>query len=315
VLDFPLVPGARTALWSVEACRAILSEVREQSADTDSLVIGLLNRLNRSPAGDNLALLLGKNATVSKKTEIAVQLLALEGIHARAAHGTQLEEQRRNAAVINWLEIYQRDRWIAYDPASGTRGIPENYLTWWRGSDPLVQTQGAKNLKISLSVVRSEEAALQLAVEKGIIKKPFLLDFSLLSLPAQTRAVYRVALVVPFGVLFLVILRNVIGIRTFGTFMPVLIALAFRETELIWGVFLFTILVGIGLLIRLYLEHLKLLVVRRLAQASIWAVEKRSQLSGETPSSMNIQIPVTRLPMSIFQTGTRCFTSHPVALS
>jgi hypothetical protein len=117
VLDFPLVPGARTALWSVEACRAILSEVREQSADTDSLVIGLLNRLNRSPAGDNLALLLGKNATVSKKTEIAVQLLALEGIHARAAHGTQLEEQRRNAAVINWLEIYQRDRWIAYDPA------------------------------------------------------------------------------------------------------------------------------------------------------------------------------------------------------
>ena len=249
----------------LEACRAILSEVREQSADTDSLVIGLLNRLNRSPAGDNLALLLEKKATVQKKAEIAVQLLALEGIPARTAHGIRLEEQRRNAGVIHWIEVYQGDRWIAYDSVSGTRGIPENYLAWWRGSEPLVQVQGAKNLKVSLSVVRSEEAALQLTVEKGLVKKPFLLEFSLLSLPAQTQAVYRVAMVVPFGVLFLVILRNVIGIRTFGTFMPVLIALAFRETQLVWGVILFTVLVGIGLLIRFYLEHLKLLVVPRLA--------------------------------------------------
>jgi hypothetical protein len=29
VLDLPLFPGARTYLWSIEACQAILSEVRE----------------------------------------------------------------------------------------------------------------------------------------------------------------------------------------------------------------------------------------------------------------------------------------------
>jgi hypothetical protein len=45
----------------------------------------------------------------------------------------------------------------------------------------------------------------------------------------------------------------------------VLIALAFRETQLLWGVILFSTLIALGLVIRLYLAHLKLLVVPRLA--------------------------------------------------
>ena len=112
---------------------------------------------------------------------------------------------------------------------------------------------------------RSEEPAIQAALESGEMKKPFLLDFSLFSLPIESQSVYHVILLLPVGVFLLVILRNVIGIRTFGTFMPVLIALAFRETQLLWGLFLFTTLIALGLSIRLYLAHLKLLVVPRLA--------------------------------------------------
>jgi hypothetical protein len=63
----------------------------------------------------------------------------------------------------------------------------------------------------------------------------------------------------------LVFLRNVIGVTTFGTFMPVLIALSFRETQLLWGLCLFSIVIILGLAVRLYLEHLKLLLVPRLA--------------------------------------------------
>ena len=70
---------------------------------------------------------------------------------------------------------------------------------------------------------------------------------------------------VPIGALVIVVLRNLVGLATFGTFMPVLIALAFRETELIWGIFMFTLLLIVGLLLRLYLEKLKLLLVPRLA--------------------------------------------------
>jgi hypothetical protein len=54
--------------------------------------------------------------------------------------------------------------------------------------------------------------------------------------------------------------------------MPVLIALAFRETQLLWGVVLFVSLVGVGLAVRVYLEQLKLLLVPRLASLLIVVV-------------------------------------------
>jgi uncharacterized membrane protein YoaT (DUF817 family) len=47
--------------------------------------------------------------------------------------------------------------------------------------------------------------------------------------------------------------------------MPILIAIAFRETQLFWGIVLFTAIVFVGLLIRLYLERLRLLLIPRLA--------------------------------------------------
>jgi hypothetical protein len=99
-----------------------------------------------------------------------------------------------------------------------------------------------------------------------------LLKFSLFSLPVNTQAVFRILLTIPIGAFLLVILRNIVGIKTFGTFMPVLIALAFRETGLLWGIMMFTVVVGLGLVTRFYLEKLKLLVVPRLAAVLIVVV-------------------------------------------
>ncbi len=72
-------------------------------------------------------------------------------------------------------------------------------------------------------------------------------------------------LTIPIGAFVILILRNFIGLITFGTFMPVLIALAFRETHLLLGVTLFSTIVSLGLGVRFYLDQLHLLVVPRLA--------------------------------------------------
>ena len=125
---------------------------------------------------------------------------------------------------------------------------------------------------MTLSVTRELEAAINTAVVRGQIKKPLLLKFSLLSLPIHSQQVYRILLMVPLGGFLLVILRNIIGISTFGTFMPVLIALAFRETQLLWGIVFFSALVALGLIIRFYLDRLKLLLVPRLAAVLIVVV-------------------------------------------
>ncbi|MEZ5504602.1 MAG: 7TM domain-containing protein [Gammaproteobacteria bacterium] len=55
------------------------------------------------------------------------------------------------------------------------------------------------------------------------------MDFSLFALPVQTQNVYRIILMVPLGALVIVVLRNLIGLATFRTFMPILVAMAFGK--------------------------------------------------------------------------------------
>jgi hypothetical protein len=77
---------------------------------------------------------------------------------------------------------------------------------------------------------------------------------------------------VPIGAFLMLLLRNIVGVKTFGTFMPVLIAIAFRETQILAGVLLFVTVVGAGLLVRFYMERLRLLLVPRLTSVLIIVV-------------------------------------------
>lgn len=72
-------------------------------------------------------------------------------------------------------------------------------------------------------------------------------------------------LVLPLIAFFLVIIRNVIGLETFGTFSPMLLSLAFLTTGLGWGLVVFAIIVGVGTGLRLLLQHLRLHLVSRVA--------------------------------------------------
>ena len=214
----------------------------------------------------------GKTPPLWPRCSWRQKILALAGVPARVVHGIALKEQKERLPVVHWLEIYNKKWWQAIDPVTGAPGIPDNYLAWWRGPLPMARLTGGSDLHVTLSVTRELEAAINTAVVRGQIKKPLLLKFSLLSLPIHSQQVYRILLMVPVGGFLLVILRNIIGISTFGTFMPVLIALAFRETQLLWGIVFFSSLVALGLTIRFYLDRLKLLLVPRLAAVLIVVV-------------------------------------------
>lgn len=254
------------------AAEALVARIQRRSADTASMVSELINTLNRPEGRPNATMLLGKRPTEAAKLELAARVLALAGVAARTVHGVALKDQKEKVQVVHWLEFYWKKKWQPVNPVTGALGVPDNYLAWWRGPGPLVSLKGGSDLKVNLSVSRNLEEAIQTAVVRGQIKRPTLLRFSLLSLPLHTQQVFRVLLMVPVGAFLLVIFRNLIGFVTFGTFMPVLIALAFRETQLVWGIIFFSVLVGLGLTIRFYLENLKLLVVPRLAAVLIVVV-------------------------------------------
>jgi hypothetical protein len=266
----PKVTKPRFEGASREAAEALLAEVVSRSADIETMVPELIRRITLSAdASQNLALLLKDKPSVVRKADLAARLLALAGIAARSVHGIRLQPLVRDAPILHWLEVYHDGSWQAYDLDKGQRHVPKDYLPWWRGVGPLVSLSGGSELSTRVSVTLNKQSALFSAAAHEKSSRPALFEFSPLVLPIASQAVYHILLVVPVGVLILVIMRNVVGVKTFGTFMPVLIALAFRETRLLSGIILFCLLVGAGLAMRFYLEQLKLLVVPRLAAVLI----------------------------------------------
>ncbi|MEX2495049.1 MAG: inactive transglutaminase family protein [Woeseia sp.] len=250
----------------------IVEDVSEHSADAASFTSVLLRLFNSRSPNPNVELLLAGNESRADFVQTVTTVLASARIPARLVRGIPLQERQRQVEPVPWLEIHDGDRWLYFDPATGDEGLPERFLVWWRGSQSLVQVEGGSNVSVRFAVQRNYVDSVSIAEHRAALRQSRMLDFSLFSLPIETQAVYSVLLMIPIGALIMVFMRNVVGIDTFGTFMPVLIALAFRETRLLWGVVMFSVLVALGLSIRFLLERLRLLLVPRLSAVLIVVV-------------------------------------------
>jgi hypothetical protein len=251
------------------AAEAIMQPALRQSADTPTFVVQVLRYLNDTRPLRPVIALLGKNPTVRKKIAAAARIMALAQLPARTVHGITLGSDRAHAQFDHWLEVHDGKRWLTFVHDATGPGLPADKFVWWRGPAPFSEMAGGDAPKTTITVKHIRNPTLQVVRLLGDTAKNPVITWSLFNLPLQTQLVFRLLLVVPVGVFLLVVLRNVIGIKTFGTFMPVLIALAFRETHLAWGITLFVGIVSTGLLVRLYLENLKLLLVPRLAAVLI----------------------------------------------
>ncbi len=254
------------------AVDVLVSDVRDRSADTASFTTELLRRLNDPSPDPNVELLLADVGSDADFVSVATMLLAAARIPARVVHGFPLAGRQRNATLVSWLEVHDGDRWLYFNPATGEENLPDRFFVWWRGSEPLVSVEGGSSVEVDFAIQENYLDAVAIAETHAAGRGASTFDFSLYSLPIRTQAVYSVLLMIPIGALIMVVMRNVVGIDAFGTFMPVLIALAFRETKLAWGVVLFTLLVALGLSIRFLLERLRLLLVPRLSAVLIVVV-------------------------------------------
>lgn len=253
------------------ALLSLIEEVRAHSADIATFTAEMLKRINSQESDENVDLLVDSIASPGRATTASI-LLAGARIPTEVAHGIELSDQQRNAVFVPWLQVHNDTDWLYFDPVRGDQRLPRNLFVWWRGNDPLVELEGARNAEVEVAVQRNTADALTIAERRAQTLGSRIPEFSLLNLPIQTQAVYSVLLMIPLGAFVIVLLRNIVGIKTFGTFMPVLIAIAFRETQLLWGVILFVTIVIFGLAIRFYLERLRLLLVPRLSSVLIVVV-------------------------------------------
>lgn len=270
VPPFPPMPVINEPMKT--AVDVLVDDVRDHSADTASFTTELLRRMNDPSPDPNVELLLAGVSTNTEFVDVATMLLASARMPARTVHGLPLAGRQRSAEFVSWLEVHDGDRWLYFNPATGEQNLPERFLVWWRGNEPLVNVEGGSNVQVDFAVQENHLDAVAIAETQAAQQGTSAVDFSLYSLPIQTQAVYSVLLMIPIGALIMVLMRNVVGIDAFGTFMPVLIALAFRETKLFWGLILFTLLITLGLTIRFLLDRLRLLLVPRLSAVLIVVV-------------------------------------------
>lgn len=249
---------------SALALEGLIADVRRQSADVSSFATELLRHINQGENDQYIKFFLPRGSTLADRTQLATQILAGALIPARVAYGIRLQSPASTVQPEPLLEVHDGVEWLYINPQTLQQGLPSDFFIWWRGDPAIAALEGGGNLEVTLAVQQNLLDSMVVAERRAERSGSHAAEFSLFSLPITTQAVYSVLLMVPVGALVIMLLRNFVGIKTFGTFMPVLVALAFRETQLIWGILLFAIVVSLGLLIRFYLEKLRLLLVPRL---------------------------------------------------
>lgn len=258
---FPPVPQLEEP--RATALEELVSRVRQESADIATFAAATMRVVRGSES--TVRLFLGSNPDPVAQADLATKVLHSARIPAQIIQALRLGDDRREAALEYWVMVHNGAEWLFFDPIDGSRGLPDNLLVWSWAADAVLDVEGARGAELSFSMRRTIEDALRVAELRAQRQHPRIMEFSLLDLPLQTQSLYAILLLVPLGALLVVVLRNIVGVSTFGTFMPVLVAMAFRETELLNGLVLFILIVAFGLSIRFYLERLRLLLVPRLS--------------------------------------------------
>lgn len=260
-----------------QAVERLVKEIRSKSANVATFITTTINMIN-DPNNSDAKLLLHNNNSEENKVKVIELVLSQAYIPIQQVHTLQLTKSTNQSLNI-WIRSYiepnktidNRDsslngakgNWYYFNPLNGNVGLPSDQLIWWIGSKDIIHVENATKARVNFSIDKSELTAINLA--KLTAEGSNFTEYSFYTLPISTQLAYQIMLMIPFGVLIILLLRNVIGINTLGTFTPVLVALAFRETGLVFGIVFFSIIVFFGLLLRSYLEHLKLQMLPRLS--------------------------------------------------
>lgn len=167
---------------------------------------------------------------------------------------------------IAWVEVWTGQRWEKLHPENGEiYRKPASLLPLTIGELPTVRVSQGELPEIRWTLTQQIISQWRMHFER-IKRSDRLLDqWSLFRLPPEFQGTFRILILVPIGALMICVLRNFVGFPTFGIFMPVLMALAFRNTGVVHGLGIFAGVLLIGYAVRHALDRLRLLLVPRLS--------------------------------------------------
>ncbi len=251
-----------------QAAMALIQKSRSVSGDNNTFFTHLFMELASDDTAQEILLLrrhYEKEENISEKNlliVIGIDMLRMAGIPARLAHGIVLNPELGGQPAIPLIEYLDGSTWRIKNPATPNASLrSDNIFVWNRGGNALLEVFGGENSRVVFTVVKD---ILSLEKLNQLSNSPFLAS-TILGLPVSERQVFRFVVLIPLGAFIVVLMRNIVGIPTLGTFMPVLLALGFLEMPLGMGIAMFITIVAVGLFFRFLLSNMNLLVVPRVA--------------------------------------------------
>ena len=247
------------------------------------------------------AILAKARASTVERARTMVALCRVAKIPARLVAGFLLQADE-DAQVHVWLEVHDETTWVPYDPEYGyARQLPAHYLRVRRGDTTVAEVpgNGKSHARFSIRPVETAEGASP-GQSNGV---PAVLDLT--RLPLGMQQTLALLLLLPAGALITAFWRNIVGLQTFGTFTPSLLALTFLYSDWRSGLVVFVLVMIVGLGGRALLDRMKLLMVPRLGAiltlvvlCLALAVSVLDHL-GLTPSARAVILPLVILTMMI----------------
>lgn len=193
-----------------------------------------------------------RRASALGKARAMVALCRTAGLPARVVTGFSLTEQE-SAQPVYWVEVYEKNHWKTYDPVHGYEGrMPSNYAEFSVGL-PLLDLQNVSLIDADYSVTESDIPLSVTGKQRSFFD---ILDFS--RLPLSARTTLATLLLLPLGALLNAFVRSVVGVHTFGTFTPAMLALAAIYVDWVTAVVIFIVVGVIALFGRSMMPGLKL---------------------------------------------------------
>jgi hypothetical protein len=251
-----------------KAAKDLIDRSRQVSSDADTFFTHLFLQMAQDSTSQETVLLRRHYEREEKVSDenilytMGIDLLQMAGIPARLTHGVKLDPAAGPQEPLKLIEYSDGATWKVKNPIQPNVSLrSENIFVWNRGGSSLLEVFGGENSKVVFTVLKD---TISLERMENLRSAPFFAA-TILELPVSERAVFRYVVLIPLGAFVVVILRNIVGIPTLGTFMPVLLALAFLEMKPAAGIPMFALIVTVGLYFRFLLSSMNLLVVPRVA--------------------------------------------------
>jgi hypothetical protein len=262
---------------NTDVMQKVVERLKKASSTPGEFATLLFEKVNLQQPDQDMSFLLSSYGGVH--LDVIMDVLAYAKVPSQLIKGIFLEDGRRRQRIDSLVEIVDGDHWLVFNPKTGHEGLPDNFFIWQRGSESMLDVIGGRNSTLEFALVKNTLPLKSLLFMERQIEEQPLLDFSIYSLPVEQQGIFKGLLLIPVGALVIVLLRILVGLKTSGTFMPILIALAFIQTSLLMGLVIFLTVVGFGLWIRYYLSYLNLLLVARITAVVIVVILLMASLS------------------------------------